>query len=470
MSIVDKFLTSAGNIIRRIDQRYESSLNAKELRQMRMVQIGAMPVYPDAKLETYIKAYTENASVFSIVNLAARKFSFIPRYVVKVDKEDQAKSYKALMNKGQWQKALNVRKKAYTNSDITGKSKLLNDLLLRPNEYQGQDAFFFAVYVSKCLCGESFTWLNRGEIDGMDDAEADKMPVLEMYWMPPNFIEVIPDDQDVYGVAGYVFVINGQRVSVRKNDVIHWKTFNPIFDATTRDHLRGHPPLKSGAKILTQDESSTDAAVAMYQNGGARGVLFDKSLKQITPTQKAAIEEIVAKRINNADLKSAVASIQGDWGYIDIGKDSVDMQLLEGNDKAFAKLCHIFGVPPGLFLIDQTYENQRSNRKRMLSELIIPDCASFNDEMNRMLLPAFGLKTDKVEPDYSELPEMQEDMKDMITYLKDSPITPNEFRDALGYDPLTLDGMDMIYQDSNKVPVEMVGISLAPDPNSNMNE
>lgn len=464
MSIVDKFLTSAGNILRRMDQRYESSLNAPELRQMRMIQIGAMPVYPDAKLETYIKAYTENASVFSIVNLAARKFSFIPRYVMKVEKEDQEKSYKSLMKKGQWQKAISLQRKAYTQ-DVKGKAKLLNDLLLRPNPYQGQDAFFFSVYVSKCIYGESFTWLNRGDIEGMTDEQADQQPVLEMYWMPANFINVIPDEQDVYGIAGYEFMINGQRVWVRKNDVIHWKTFNPLFDATTRLHLRGHPPLKSGAKILTQDESSTDAAVAMYQNGGARGVLFEKSLRNLTPTQKSAIEDIVAKRINNVDLKSAVANLQGDWGYIDIGKDSVDMQLLEGNDKAFAKLCHLFGVPPGLFLIDQTYENQRSNRKRMLSELIIPDCASFNDEMNRMLLPAFGLKQDKVEPDYSELPEMQEDMKDMITYLKDSPITPNEFRDALGYDPLTLEGMDMIYQDSNKVPVEMVGIELAPDPN-----
>ena len=167
-------------------------------------------------------------------------------------------------------------------------------------------------------------------------------------------------------------------------------------------------------------------------------------------------------------MKSAVANLQGDWGYLDVGKDSVDMQLLEGNDKAFSKLCNLFGVPSGLFLVDQTYENQRSNRKRMLSELIIPDCASFNDEMNRTLMPAFGLKTEKIEPDYSELPEMQEDMKDMIDSLGRAPITPNEFRDALGYDPLTIDGMDTVYLDSGKTPID-IGIIVDPLLNDNTN-
>jgi phage portal protein BeeE len=466
MSIVGNLM----NLISRVDQRYERSLNSQALQQLRMIQLGAMPVYPDAKLESFIKAYTSNASVYSIVNLAARKFSFIPRYVVKEDDPEAEKSYKSNLRRGMLSKANGKRKKAYSyNISVKGKANDLNQLLKRPNPGQGQDAFFFSTYVSYKICGESFTWLNRGDLvidaDGnVDDAASDKLPVLEMYWMPANFIEVVPDENDVYGVAGYIFQINGQRVWVRKNDVIHWKTFNPIFDATTRDHLRGLPPLKAGNKILSMDEDSTDAAVAMYQNGGARGVLFEETLRNITPEQKSAIETIVAKRINNKDMRSAVANLQGKWGYLDIGKDSVDMQLLDGNDKAFTKLCNLFGVPSGLFLVDQTYENQRSNRKRMLSELIIPDCASFNDEMNRMLMPAFGLKTEKVEPDYSELPEMQEDMKDMIDSLGKAPITPNEFRDSLGYDPLTLDGMDTVYIQSSQVPIDM-GI-VVPDPNN----
>lgn len=91
----------------------------------------------------------------------------------------------------------------------------------------------------------------------------------------------------------------------------------------------------------------------------------------------------------------------------------------------------------------------------MLSELIMPDCASFNDEMNRLLLPAFGIKGEKIEPDYSELPEMQEDMKDMITTYKDAPVTPNEFREAIGYEPIVQEGMDVVYTDSSKVEVGM---------------
>jgi len=55
-------------------------------------------------------------------------------------------------------------------------------------------------------------------------------------------------------------------------------------------------------------------------------------------------------------------------------------------------------------------------------------------------------------------------MKDMIDSLGKAPITPNEFRDSLGYDPLTLDGMDTVYIPSSVVPVDL-GI-VAPDPNN----
>lgn len=458
MSLIGNFFGTLGNFLTRIDQRYESSLNARQLREMRMIQLGSMPVYPSAELETFINAYENNGSVYSIVNLPARKFSQITREVLEEEDSEEANKYKTLLRKNNWQKALRAKSKAYkiaytsTNS-MKGVDGLMN-LLNRPNPQFGQDLFFFICYVSYCICGESFTWLNRGEIDGMTDEAADKLPVLEMYWLPAHLVTIIPDPEDVWGIRGYTIEINGAQVFIRKNDVLYWRKPGLKFDATTRIHLRGLSPLKPGLKFLTMDDSATDAAVAMYQQGGARGVLHQKDLKNITVEQKSKIEEIVAKRINNKDLKSSVATLQGDWGYLDIGKDSVDMQLLEGSDKAFSKLCHVFGVPPGLFLIDQTYENQRSNRKRLVSELTIPDCESFNEEMNRMLLPAFGVKGSKIIPDYAELAEVQEDMVDKIAAYKDAPITLNEFRDEIGFPELQIKEMDKVLIDSNKIPIE----------------
>lgn len=458
MSLIGNIVGTLGNFIARIDSRYESSLNAQQFREMRMIQLGSMPVYPSAELETFINAYENNGSVYWIVNLAARKFSQITREVLEEEDKDEADKYKSFLKRGSWQKALRKKRTAYKIAYSPAKSMNgingLMSLLKRPNPQAGQDMFFFITYISYCICGESFTWLNRGEIEGMSDEQADKQPVLEMYWLPAHLVTIVPDPEDVWGIIGYTIELNGAQVFIRKNDVLFWRKPGLKFDATTRIHLRGLSPLKPGLKALTMDEDSTNAAVAMYQQGGARGVLFEKSLRNITTKQKSDIEEIVAKRINNRDMKSAVANLQGDWGYLDIGKDSVDMQLLDGNDKAFAKLCHVFGVPPGLFLIDQTYENQRSNRKRLVSELTIPDCESFNEEMNRMLLPAFGVKGSKIIPDYAELPEMQEDLVDMIAAYKEAPITLNEFRTEIGFEEMPVKEMDKVLIDSNKIPIE----------------
>jgi hypothetical protein len=50
-----------------------------------------------------------------------------------------------------------------------------------------------------------------------------KMPVLEMFVLPSQFIEMDPDPDDVWGVLGYWFNVGGERERLRKCDVIHWR-------------------------------------------------------------------------------------------------------------------------------------------------------------------------------------------------------------------------------------------------------
>jgi HK97 family phage portal protein len=469
MSVVDRAISNIMNWVTRIDQRYPKQTTIAQAGannyQNTYKTYGDMPVYADASVERFIKeGYCGNASIYSIVKFISRKFSVVPRYLVKQEDErsgEKAKSLsKGLMSQSNFTKYCIARNKAYKDPEtLKGNAAKFEQLCKRPNPRYGQDAYYFAVYAYYCLAGEAFVWLNRGDVDLMvndrgelyrtTDDEMDKQPVLEKWVLPSHLMEIVPDPDDVFNILGYQINLDGKYWYIRKQDIIHWASFNPNFNITPREHLRGLPPLKPGNKIWTMDEDSTDAAVAMYQNGGARGVLFEKSLRNISPEQKAKIEEIVAKRISNKDMKSAVANLQGEWDYLDIGKDSVDMQLLDGNDKAFAKLCHLFGAPPGLFILDQTYENQRANRKRLLAETIIPDCQSFNDEENRVLLPAFGLRGYSQEPDYSELPEMQEDMKDMVETMKSAYWTPNEIRIITGQPELTIDGMDDVYIESS---------------------
>jgi phage portal protein BeeE len=466
MGIIDKMLSA----IRRYDMRYDGMARVGVGRNngysggfipgdssLKFIKGSMIPVYPDTNIETYWKGYTGSATVYSVVHMMSRKFGIVPRYVYKVKDKKASKQYKAitkgtLSTTGAILNARVIHTKAYDDEIATdGPAKELNDILIRPNPLEGQDAFYLRAYVSYKITGEVFEWLNRGDITDMTDEQADATPPVERWILPAKFVEIVPDPSELYGILGYTVQINGQLYPIRKNDVIHWKTFNPDEDYATNNHLRGMSPFKPGNKVVQQDNDATDAMVAMYQNGGARGLLFEKSLKNIGVTQKAQLEEIVQRRINNNELKGAIATLQGDWGYHAIGADAVDLELIEGSQLAFDRVCNLVGCPPGLFKTDQTYENINSDRKRLLTETILPDCCSFRDEEARILLPAFGLGGDyTMDIDHSELPELQEDMAKMVEYLSKMPITPNEFRKVLKWDELKQEGMDVAYQDSGK--------------------
>jgi HK97 family phage portal protein len=287
------------------------------------------------------------------------------------------------------------------------------------------------------------------------------MPPLELTSLPPQYVEIVPDPTDVYGVIGYYFVINGVRKFIRKADMIHWKRPNPQFDGQTRIHQRGLSPLQPGNKLMTQDESATDAAVAMQQNGGARGALYNETMDNLDPVQRTQIERVVDKKLNGVDRKGAVATMQGKWGYLDIGQSSVDMELVDSMDQVFVRLCNLFGVNPMLFLSQATYANVQQARKDLVTSLVMPMACSLRDEMNRVLLPAFGLdKSYTHDADISQLPELQEEMGQLITSLMQAWIlTPNQRLEMLNEEKSDDPLMDKVWVPNNLLLLDDAAIS-----------
>lgn len=406
--------------------------------------IGGKAIYPDIKSATLVRdGYSGNDSVFTIVSTTSKKFASIPRSVYK---DTEAKNFRIAQKNLD---PLKMRRKA----EEVANSEYLR-LLQRPNPFIGSDAFFEGIYVSKELLGEAFIWLNRGDDTTTGNARYNIKP-LEMYWMPAQNMELICDDYDMWSVLGYIFDNNGVKIRLNKEDVIHWKTFNPNYDAYTREHLRGLSPLKAGLKLLTANDSSKDAMVAMFQNDGAKGVIYNETLDNLTPDQKSQYEAVINRKINNRDIKGAVATMQGKWGYIDLGRTSVDMQLLGAQDVTFQRLCNLWRVSPNLFIAGQTRDNLREARKDLITNKIMPDSFSLDDELNRMLSKAFQGQV--LVSDFSSLPEMQYELQDMNLILKDmydrGIINGNEYREQMGWEVSGIPEHDQFFVSGNSIPI-----------------
>lgn len=375
------------------------------------------------------KAITEgfagNTAVYSIVMKDAKKFSSIPRYVL-----DARKLEKSAYGK-------RVKIKAYSAEARINNE--LSKLLERPNPSQGQAAFIKQLRAYYKTCGEAFIELNRGDIEGKTDQQIELMPVIEMYVLPSNKVKVVPDPEDVWGVLGYKLDMGGLVREIHRKNIIHWRDVNLKWDAVTREHLRGMSPLEPGEETLAANQDGEKATVRMQQNDGAKGAVFGKEKINLSPDQESQLRGAIDGKVNNPAVKGSVASIfgVGELGYVNFGGTSTDMKLLESKDQSWRYLCNLFDVPYLLFEPNATYANLKDAKRNWLTDSIIPESQALDDELGRVLLRAFKLEGKSIiASDYTELPELQEDMKTLSEWLNESDeITPNEKRAAKGYEP-----------------------------------
>lgn len=381
------------------------------------------------------KGFDSNISVYSVVSKDAKKFGSIPVYLYDATKKEE----KAVVNRVLFEcKALTVIKSPSKSSAA------LTILINRPNKQESQDAFLTRVRAYYKVCGESFIWLNRGDIEdyrlpdgSFDDMAIDRLPVLEMQVLPANLITIIPDPLDAWGVLGYILEV-GERLVIRKNDIIHWKNTNLNFDASSRDHMRGMTPMRPGSKTLSESDALSFYSMRSAQNDGSKAIIFEKSMKSITPTQMTQIKSVVDAKVNNLELAGQVATLQGDWGVIDLSMSSKDMETIEKKKMSWQEIAFLFDVPNEFFDTQTTFANKEQALLAWVTNEIIPACKQLNGEFNRVLLKAFSLEGIAViASDWSDLPEIQKGMVEAAKMMQDIwCVSPDDVREMLGYEPL----------------------------------
>ena len=437
--------------------------------QATAIPTGQLPTYPTLNQFSYIQAYSENASVYTIVSLMSKKFATLPRYLCQINNPGVAAKYKQAIkvNSGMGHgKLVQMKNKAYVNEMSPVVNNPLMDLLNKPNPYMGQDSFYALIYTYKKVSGNSFVWLNRGA--AYDEVTGDAryaLPVSEMYVLPSQYMSIRFDQSMLFGdIVDYVLLDRGAQVYFHKEDIIHWRDPNPKYDGWMFTHFYGISPLEPGMPLIVQDKAGRDAMVAMYQNGGARGVLFNKDYVNETPEQASARKSAIDTKINNRAQKSAVASLAGDWGYLQLGDSAVDMEFVDTMDKVFQRVCNLLGCNPQLFETKTTFNNVEQARKDLITNAIMPDACSYRDEENRVLLRAFKLDRTKyaIDIDASNVPELQDDMQKLTaTIMSNQTLTINEKRQELGFDPLVGDEFDTVFIPNNLISAEDAAVPTA---------
>lgn len=401
----------------------------------------------------YAKSYNTHEGIYSIVSMLAQKFSSFPVYVYEIKDLQKFQQYKSINPKNflsgsNMERSLmlkNLSMEVVVENDL---SKLLE----YPNEDQSFTELLENYYGYKLIFGEGDLWLNTGGIEGGKP--------LEMQVIPPPMLGVLASVQNMFSPDGYYIKQNGFPTKVvSKEDIIMWKYFNPVVDDTQFMHLRGLSPLTAAQNILDNSIYANRAGGAMYQNNGAKGALFAKSLpRTMTREQIMGIMDDVNERVNNNSQKGSVAAFGGDWGYHNFGMTSLDMQLLDAQRLSLQRLCNIYGVPTVLFDAEHTtYNNYESAIKQLIVNKLLPEWNSLRALLNRQLTSRFtsGRNTNLyIDFDFTELPELQKDLKDLNDSVRDAHwLTYNERRAVLRYGARPEPEMNQIFIPNGYVPI-----------------
>lgn len=422
--------------------------------------LGGLTANYDNKASTYLnKGYKINPVVFSVVTQMCDKTKAVPYAVKKV--KDQ-KHYSRL---SQLDNATNGNYSVKQLADrFMLQSKAYEDTeqpfpLDKPNPNQTW-ADIIALYKLFLKTTGNFYLYKLSPIDGNNAG----IPIA-VYVLPSDKVEIIlKKDEGVLGLENpidYYRMMEGD-ISIRfeVEDVIHVKTANPFIDMQG-SHLYGLSPMNALLKNLESSNDGLDNNIATLKNRGVFGVVAAKE-GNFTPEQAVQIKQKFLDMDKANGRLSKLTAMSVPIEFTKLSLDTNELMPFDYLNYDQKQICNVLGWSDLLLNSDanMTYNNIKEERKRVVTDNIQPDLKLLAESLTFGFIQKFkGYENSVIEFDITELPEMQDDYKEMVDWMERAPITPNEKRIALKYETLEIEGMDSIWIDAGKKRIDDVTIT-----------
>lgn len=407
------------------------------------------PVWMNTSKEELVKGFMFNPTVYMIVSYITRLASQIPWVLYEVKEDKYLNRFKQI------DPLDSLRYKIYEVKgleQITGGHKIL-DIWERPNELQGQSEFIEQLLGYKLTTGDAFIH-GSGPETGPNKGQYQELHVL------PSQLIGIKYGGRMDPVSHYYWKSNPNS-RIPRDQVMHNKFWNPL--PLNQGGLYGLSPLMSASKVITRNNDSLTASVKSLQNMGAMGIISGNNNagdKGLTEDQALSVEKKYKEKYGGPSNRGKVLITGARLKWQQMGMSPVELELLQLGQADLRAMCSVFGLQSQLFNDpdNKTYNNMREAKTAAYTQSTVPNLRSIRDEINRWWIPAFAKADNKsywLDLDLKAVPELQEDIKDLVSWLKDIDIlTPNEKREVIDYGESDQPGMDLIWVDQNKIPID----------------
>ncbi|MBA7608082.1 hypothetical protein ES703_15257 [subsurface metagenome] len=251
--------------------------------------------------------------------------------------------------------------------------KPVNRVLNRPNPYMTRSDLWEATVAYLELAGNTYWELV---------AEGDKPPE-EIYVLRPDRMTVKPQEKKL--VSSYVFNVNGRKIILQPEDVLHFKYFSPISD------LYGTSSIAPAEKSIILDLYAL-AFNATFFKSGARlmGVLeTDRHLSEKTYQR---LDRKWRERYGGSEKAFRTAILEEGLKYREIASKHTDMEFIQQRKMTREEILGAAGVHPanvGLFEYS-SYANAEAQKKLFWEDTMVPKLIKLQETITTFFLPRFG--------------------------------------------------------------------------------
>jgi len=402
-----------------------------------------MNINPIISKSDYItKAYLYNATVYSVISLRANAAKGVPWLVYKIKNSQKFRQYRDITRKD-----LNLHKTLVLKEQSLEEVENgpINELLKAPNPFMSFADIIEGCFVYRDCTGDAYIY----HIDNKSTKQ-----ILQLHLLPAHRTKIV-GNTFLDPVKGYRCDYLHQDM-LPKEKVMHWKYFNPLWDADG-SQLYGMSPLVAATRTINADNEAVNNEYASFANEGVKGILTGTENTDMEFTKEQA--DLLIKKLKKATDRAKegegnIAFNRAPMNYLKIGETPVDLGVLDSKKYNKEVLCNIFRIHPALLSSDaSTLDNLKEARKALMTISVMPDLDSFKENFNIIIQRAFGTEF-YVDYDLLAIAELQDDIEKLAkTYQSMDWITANEKRAATNYEDYPDANADLLFTDMGKVPL-----------------
>lgn len=292
------------------------------------------------------KAYAQSLWVYFCVTRIAERAALVPYHVYEIDPA--------------------------TEEEVEVQEHPLELLLASPNE--GMSGFELMEYTfgSLELTGNAYWYLTLDQRG---------IPV-EIWPLRPDRVEVVPSKTE--WVKGYIYHVDGHRIPLEKQEVVHFKRWHPLEDYV------GLSPIQAAALAIEGDLNAQRwNARFFHENAIPSGVIAIK--EHISDADYDAIVKQWEGKYKGVEGAHKVAFIRGsDVSVETLSIPHRDMEFLEYRKFTQREIFNIYGIPMGKWIENATEANAKVAERTFINDTLWPKLVRVGWKISSEVLSRWG--------------------------------------------------------------------------------